>query len=443
VKRVLNPATNRWLVLAACAMVSMGFWRWAKLVLVPAYNAQVAAAGRPTGNNSDLYPRWLGSRELLLHGRDPYGAEMTREIQTGFYGRPLNPQNPSDPKAQESFVYPVYVAFLLAPTVSLPFATVAAIFRWLLLIAIAFSVPLWTFAVGLHRSVPIVLCATLLAVSSYPALEEYSQQNLTALVIFFLAAASAATVRNWLALAGFLLALATVKPDITGPMVLWFLLWAAAAWKQRSPLIWSFAGTMAVLLVGAEAVSPHWIARFASAIREYPAYGADPSILQVLMPSFLARLAEALVIITSTIVCWRWKAAEPGSNHFGASLAWVGSATLICIPKLAAYNQLLLIPALLVLVARYGSNEAIGIIPRALVKSAFACQSWQWLSAAALCLVSFVTPPERLRVVAQAPLYTLLALPPITFLAILFLTFSSQGKEWRIPTKGSPRVKQA
>ncbi|MGD1006096.1 MAG: hypothetical protein ABR980_02565, partial [Ignavibacteriaceae bacterium] len=34
--------------------------------------------------NSDLYPRWLGSREALLHHRDPYGADVTREIQTGF-----------------------------------------------------------------------------------------------------------------------------------------------------------------------------------------------------------------------------------------------------------------------------------------------------------------------------------------------------------------------
>jgi hypothetical protein len=436
VKPVRNPATNAWLVLAACTLLSLGFWRWAKDVLVPAYSAKVAAAGKPIGNNSDLYPRWLGSRELLLHGRDPYSAEVTREIQTGFYGRPLDPQNPSDPKFQESFVYPLYAAFLLSPTVNLPFATVTEIFRWLLLTAIACSVPLWAYAVGLRRSGPIVLSGMLLAMSSYPALEEYSQQNLSALVIFFLAAAAAAAVRNRPALSGFLLALATVKPDITGPMVLWFLLWAVARWKQRSRLIWSFTATMAALLAGAEAMSPHWIGRFAAALREYPAYGTDPSILQVLLPAFLARLAEASLIIALMVVCWRWRAATPGSRHFGAALAWVGSATLVFLPKQAAYNQLLLIPALLVLLGWCGRMETFGLLPRALVKGAFACQIWQWLSALVLCIVSFLIPAERLRVVADAPLYTLLALPPVTFLAILSVTFSAQAEEVPNPNGG-------
>ena len=32
---------------------------------------------------SDLYPSWYGTRELLLHGRDPYGQEVSGEIQLG------------------------------------------------------------------------------------------------------------------------------------------------------------------------------------------------------------------------------------------------------------------------------------------------------------------------------------------------------------------------
>jgi hypothetical protein len=360
---------------------------------------------------------------------------VDREIQTGFYGRPLNPQNPSDPKARESFVYPVYVAFLLSPTVNLPFGRVAAIFRWLLLIAIAFSVPLWACAVGLRRSGPIVFSAMLLAISSYPAFEEYSQQNLAALVIFFLAAASAATVRNRLALSGFLLALATVKPDVTGPMILWFLLWAAAEWKHRSQLVWSFTGTMAALLAGAEIVSPHWIGRFAAALRDYPAYGTDPSILHVLLPSLLGNLAEVSLMVTLLIVCWRRRFAAPGSRHFGVALAWVGSVTLVLLPKLAAYNQLLLIPAFLVLMIRRDRTEMLGIFPRALVKGVFACQVWQWLSAVVLCVVALVTPVERLRAAAEAPLYTLLALPLVTLLAILAVTFSGHPEETPKPNE--------
>ena len=90
-----------------------------------------------------LYPRWLGSRELLLHGRDPYSSEITREIQIGYYGRPLDASRPNDPGDQEAFAYPVYVAFLFAPTVRLPFPVVQKIFRWTLAGLTVLSVLLW------------------------------------------------------------------------------------------------------------------------------------------------------------------------------------------------------------------------------------------------------------------------------------------------------------
>jgi hypothetical protein len=429
VKLIDRLAARPWLVLAACALISISFWRWAKHILVPAYTLQIVASGRPTGNNSDLYPRWLGARELLLRGRDPYSAEVTREIQTGFYGRPLNAHNPSDPKAQESFVYPLYVVFLLAPTVGLPFATVVTISRWLLLVAIALSFSLWACAVGMHSDRIYLLAGVLLALGSYPAFEEYSQQNLTALVIFFLAAAAASIVSNRLVLGGFLLALATVKPDIAGPLILRFLIWALSGWKDRNRLIGSFAVTMTALLAGAEMLSPHWLGRFAAALREYPSYGSDPSILQLFLPPFLARALEALLLVIVIVICWRWRTARPTSFEFGAALAWVTSATLVLLPKQAAYNQLLLMPALFVLVARLDSVPAPGLLPRALMKAAFTCQIWQWLSATVLCLIALIVPVEKLRAVAEAPLYTLLALPLTTFLAIFLVTFLTQPEQ--------------
>jgi len=393
-------------------------WHWAKTILVPAYTAKVLAEKRPVGNNSDLYPRWLGAREMLLHGRDPYGAGVTREIQTGFYGRPLDPQNPSDPTARESFVYPLYVVFLLAPTVTWSFHTVAEVVRWLLLASIACSVPLWMVALKIRPRWPLMIAATLLALGSYPAVEEYFQQNLTALVIFFLAAAAAAASRNWLTLSGFLLALATVKPDTTGLVILWFLLWVTGNWKQRNRLFWSFTVTMAALLLSTEAMSPGWISRFAAAVREYPAYGTDPNILQVLLRSQVAEFLGLVLIVLLIGICWRWRKAAPDSKQFGWALAWVAAVTLVVLPKLAAYNQLLLIPALLVLARGYSRFPSTGFLRRTMTKGAFACQIWQWLAATALSVCSLLFSAARLRAVAEAPMYTLLALPPLTLLAV-------------------------
>ena len=73
-------------------------WIWVEAIAVPHQVAASVEYGSPRGNLSDLYPRWLGARELLLHHRDPYHADVTREIQIGYYGRPLDPNRPHDPK---------------------------------------------------------------------------------------------------------------------------------------------------------------------------------------------------------------------------------------------------------------------------------------------------------------------------------------------------------
>src|SRR4029077_2092218 len=118
-------------------------WFYVRQVLVPYQKADAATHGRPRGNLSDLYPRWLGARELPLRHRDPYSPQITREIQSGYYGRPLDPGRMDDPKDQQGFAYPVHVVFLLAPTIGLPFPAVQTGFRWLLVILTMASVFLW------------------------------------------------------------------------------------------------------------------------------------------------------------------------------------------------------------------------------------------------------------------------------------------------------------
>ena len=435
----MNFKARPWIALAGSAIVLLCFWYWATKVLAPAYGVKVLAAKRPIGNNSDLYPRWLGARELLLHGRDPYSPEITREIQSGFYGRPLDPNNPNDPIARESFVYPLYVVFLLAPTVTLPFSTVALLARWALLASIVCSVPLWMYALRIRVSRPLILAATFLTLASFPALEEYFQQNLAVLTMLFLAAAAASAARRWFALSGFLLVLATVKPDATMPVILWFLLWAIGDWKERSGLVWSFALTLTVLLISSEALLPGWLAKFASAVREYPSYGADPTIMQVFLPGWLAGFLTVLLIIFSAVICWRRRKVSVDAEAFGWTLAWVASLTLVILPKHAAYNQLLLVPALLLLARRCMDFAGTNFLARVAVKGALACQIWQWVAAVALSCASLLLSRAHMRAVAEAPLYTLLALPPLTFLAVVFCTVTQ--KQVIVPSLIKPEAR--
>lgn len=431
----LNGARARpWLGLAASLLVSLGVWHWSGSILVPANTIQAMARGVPIGNNSDLYPRWWGAREVLLHHRNPYGADVTREIQTGFYGRPLDPSKPSDPPFQESFVYPLYVVFLLSPTLTLPFRTAQEIFRWLLLFVSACSVPLWMKAIGFRPRPLLTITGIVLVLSSYPAVLEFHQQNLAALALFLLAAAAAAAVCNWLVLSGFLLALATIRPDLCGLVILWFLLWSTARWSERKRLLCSFAGSMTALVIAAEAVSPHWITRFLAAVREYPSYGADPSVIRLFLPSFLAKLVTAALVCALFAFCWHCRKAAPGSQDFAWALAWVSAVTIAILPKLAGYNQPLLIPALLVLLARRGVMWKAGLIPRVLVKVAFGCQLWQWITATILSLCSLLIPAARLSAAALVPEYLMFSLSAFTLAAVIALTFSAGT----LPESGRP-----
>jgi hypothetical protein len=426
VKHSANTRTASWLVLAASLLVCFGVWRWAGNVLVPVYTARALARGRPIGNNSDLYPVWLTAREVLLQGRTPYSPQLTADIQKGFYGRELDPGNPSDPKNLQAFVYPLYVVFLLAPTVTLPFATVVEAFRWLLLVCTASTVPLWMVAIEFRPGRLFAASAMVLAVSNFPVVLEDRQQNLSALVVLLLAGSIAATVRQWLPLSGFLLALSTIKPQLSGLLVLWMLLWAVSDWKERGHLVWSFVATFLSLVAAATAISPNWMAGFWSAARAYRSYGMGPSIFQVLLRPILAISVIAALVIFGGVVCWKWRKAQPGSTQFTWTLALLVTVT-VTLATPAAHYQLLLIPALLVLAASANAIRRTGFLVRTMAKGTFACLLWQWGTALGLALCSMFEPASRLQSVAEFPMYTLLALPLLALFVVVGAVLSLQS----------------
>ena len=263
-------------------------WFYVQWVLVPYQKADAAAHGRPRGNLSDLYPRWLGTRELLLHHRDPYSSEVTREIQSGYYGRPLDPRRMDDPrfnepKDQQGFAYPLHVIFLLAPTIGLPFPVVQAGFRWLLVTLMLASVLLWLWVLRWRPSAATTAIIILLTLGSYAVVQGIKLQQLTLVVSALLAGCAAALVAGHFSLAGFLLALATIKPQLALPLAGWLTLWAASDWRRRQSFIWSFALSMATFLAASEYILPGWMKEFRDAVAAYRQYtGGAGSLLDVL-----------------------------------------------------------------------------------------------------------------------------------------------------------------
>ena len=433
------------LALALALLASASTWFYMNRILRADQLADAAAHHRPRGNLSDLYPRWLGARELLLHRRNPYSPEITREIQTGYYGRPLDPTRPDDPKDEQGFAYPVYVVFLLAPTVRLPFETVATGFRWLLVALAVATIPLWPRVLRWTVSCGAMLIFCLLSAGWLPVVQGIKLQQLTLLVAVLLAACGASLAGGWFFLAGGLLALATIKPQLAWPIVLWLLLWAASDWRARRRFIYGFALVMLLLLGGAELLLPGWLRMFVAAIGQYHRYTQNQSVLVFMFGTIAGRIFELLSVVACAAVVWRMRRRSAGSPDFGRAFALVLALTVVVVPMFAPYNQVLLAPAILMLAWREiseassqrGSGKAsetssektpqknsaegrisadIGLPAIRLARRiAGLLFFWPWIATLALSLASFWLTPELRHRLWPMPFYPNFILPVLIF----------------------------
>lgn len=398
------------------AIAAASIWFYFDRILVAHQITDAAAHSRPRGNLSDLYPRWLGARELLLHGRNPYSKQVTLEIQEGYYGRPLDASRPNDPKDQQGFAYPVYVIFLLSPLVWLPFHQVQIFFHWLLIGLTAASVPLWLRALHWRIAVLAMASAAVLAIGSVPAVQGIKLQQLSLLVAALLAGSAACMASGFLFCGGVLLALATVKPQLAFFVGAWAVLWAVSDWRRRRNFVFGLSVAMALLLAGAEIVRPGWMRMFVGAVQQYHRYTQNQSVLDQLLPgAFAGKMAALLAMALAAVLLWRLRHAPAGSPRFGSAVALVMATTVLVVPMYAPYNQVLLLPAILLLVRdrrRLALSGSRGL--RFVYSASLFALLWQWIASFALCITYLISPEQAMNG-WKWPFFATFALPVLVF----------------------------
>src|SRR5581483_2522788 len=162
---------RRFFITITAALLSSGMIYYYRCVLLPIRQRVVHGGGNTEGNWSDLYSAWVGTRELLWRGRNPYSAEVTREIQLGFYGVVVDPADPHHLKNPQAFVYPLYVVFLFAPFEHFSFNSVRTGYCVLMFLLTAFSFLLWLYALRVRLRPWSVLLGILAVMSSYAVLD--------------------------------------------------------------------------------------------------------------------------------------------------------------------------------------------------------------------------------------------------------------------------------
>jgi len=380
-----------YLVLALAGAGCMAFYH-AGLFLPRVQQASAAknlAGGYAFGR--DFYPIWLTARFAIREHHDLYSQEMTREIQTGLFGRPLDPGIPTDPLTDyRTFAYPAFTDLLFWPTASLPFPIVRIVMAVLLAALTMASILLWVYALEWRVSAIWIGVIVILTLGSYPVLEGLHANQLGLAVGSLLAAALLALKKDRYLLAGVLMALTTIKPQMSLLVLIYLLLWSATSDRKRR-LFYVGLGSMLALLSGAALlVWPHWIASWLHVLFAYHRYAKPPLVNEVLAAPLgslsgpISTLLIAIFLIVALVVIWRGRTHAADSREFWMVISLLlGITSITLLPGQAVHDHVILLPAIFLLAMRWRSLPTDWTF-RSLRGIGFAVLIWPYVAACGL-----------------------------------------------------------
>ena len=379
---------------------------------------------------SDLYPRWYGTKELLLHHRDPYGPDVTHEVQIWAYGRVIDSDD-IQRQDQDRFVYPLYLVFLLAPLVGLSFQQVQGIMHVFLPLLILGTILLWMRAIRWRTDLPWMVVIGLLSLTNFPMLESIYLQQPGIFAAAFLAGACAALVSGRMLLCGVLLACSTIKPQLSLLLVLWIIVWSLAAWKQRRVVVVSFAVTLFALIFFSELLIRGWPYEFMQALIAYQRYNGTSSILNLLLGKLWATVAAAMVLIVIGAIASRARHELPDSELFSYTCCAVLASTVVLMPTVYPTAQIILLPVIFLIINHAGRIWSQGATRRLLLFALFSSLAWPWIGASVLFILHFVVPIEHLRHAWILVLGPIVSVPFLSLIVLLCCKLSPAGSVLR------------
>jgi hypothetical protein len=337
---------------------------------------------------ADFYPIWLTSREGVLRHRDPYSAEMTRQIQIGLFGRTLDAGTPAAPQDYRAFAYPAFVDLLFWPSAMLPFSVVRIALAVILAAATAVSVVLWLRAFHLRVGTVMLVAFVVLTLSSYVVLEGLFAEQMGLFVGFLLAASLAALVNEKLFLSGSLLALTFIKPQMTALVVAYLLFWSFARWRVRWRFVGGFLFVTALLGVSSLLIWPQWIGEWLRVVFGYRQYATPPLLCYLLGKRIGPRLGPFLIaalLVAAVALARRMRHASPKSREFALTVSLLLAVTTVTLlPGHAVYDQVVLLPGVILIALSWRGFATLSQAFRIVLGMTTLGLLWQWILAPAV-----------------------------------------------------------
>ena len=327
---IRRQSTGQWVILAGLLLV---------LIAVQSVALHNVFTSKFTSGN-DFFVRWLGGRELLQHGTNPYDRSVAEMAQEAMFGRLARPED----KDQAYFAYPLYTLYFFWPLSLMPYPWAQAIWMTLLQFMLLGSTilairlarwqpPTWLFWFTIFWGIFFYNGARAILLGQFSIL--------VALTLFLALWAIQNRRDSW---AGLLLAATTIKPQMVFLILLFLLVWAL--FQRRWRLISSFVVSMLILVATSMLLVPTWpldFIRNAIAYSDYVAHGTPlENLLHYILPSYVADvltiLLSALFFLALLPGWWlAWRTPLAGGGR-GAAYIWAVMTTLI-VSSLIAFRS--------------------------------------------------------------------------------------------------------
>jgi hypothetical protein len=218
-----------------------------------------------------------------------------------------------------------------------------------------------------------------LTFSTLQVMQGVSRSQLSLLVFALLTLSASLITNGQLWWGGLLLAAATIKPQLVLLPLVLLVLWASAC-RARRTLLLSFTLGLVVLVVGANMVQHGWIFAFLAALCAYHQYAAGPP-LQFIFPTVASWTLIFAFMALALAFFWNVRKAEPSSPEFLIALALAFALTTVVVPIGGGYNQILVLPAFLGLLANRGRLQVGGFLDPLILWSPWVVLALPWLAA--------------------------------------------------------------
>lgn len=418
------------LVLALAIVGAPSMIYYHLVLFIPLSHEMATASGLGGGYSwgNDFHPVWLTARQALLEHTDPYSPEMTRQLQTGVFGRALDPHNPHDPPAQyREYAYPAITALVMWPAALIPFPQLRILLAVLLPLITIITLGLWRRALEWQLSATSFSVIVVLTLTSYQILEALFAEQLGLFVALFLAGAALAIREERFMLAGALGSLTLMKPETSSLAVFYLLLWSFSDRRRRH--FWQgFAIVSFALLTASLLIWPHWIFEWIHIVLGYNRY-ATPPLIQVLLgkstSAYIGWSISVCFIAAAVLLAWRYRMPSEHSPRFWLTLSLILAITSVAVlPGQAIYDHTVLLPGIFLILIHRRELSAAGRISRILLYLGALVLFWPWIMSPVVLIFGHWSPYPVLD-------SSLLALPirsavPLPFAVLALLWWTSK-----------------